>query len=181
MFKAFKECPYNELKVIIMGQEPYSQINVADGIAFSCSKATIPSEIQECLNFILQEINKTVYNGECISNVPDLTRWSNQGILMLNTALTAQIGKINQHYSIWKTFLNYLFDYLTNYNTGLVYIYLGKEAKNWESSVGINNYKFFGTHPISAIYSKSKKWDSELIFVKTTEIVKNNHNYIINW
>ena len=91
VFRAFKECPYDDLKVVIVGQDPYPTINVADGIAFSCSKTM---RLQPSLKFILDEVNRTIYNGDSVSNNPDLTRWSRQGILMLNTALTTEIGKL---------------------------------------------------------------------------------------
>jgi uracil DNA glycosylase len=83
------------------------------------------------LSFILNEVNKTVYNGHPGSLDPDLTRWSNQGILLLNTALTTTVGKIGQHYVIWKPFMAYIFDHLTWNNSGLVYIYMGKQAQEW--------------------------------------------------
>lgn len=181
VFRAFKECPYEQLKVVIVGQDPYPGINIADGIAFSCSKSQTSLQIQPSLKFILQEVNRTVYNGENISFDQDLTRWSNQGILMLNTALTVQINKIGSHYEIWKPMMNYLFDYLSNYNNGLVYIYMGKQAQNWSDSVNDNNYKLICSHPASAVYNKFKTWDCQDVFNKASEIIQKNYNYSIIW
>lgn len=178
VFRAFKECPYEELKVVIVGQDPYPTIDVADGVAFSCSKTM---KLQPSLKFMLSEVNRTVYNGEPISNSPDLTRWANQGILMLNTALTTQINKVGMHYNIWKPFLNYLFDFLSNYNNGLVYIYMGKEASTWADSVNDNCYKLFCAHPASAVYNKFRSWDSKDVFPTAQKIVQENYNYSINW
>ena len=178
VFRAFKECPYDDLKVVIVGQDPYPQINVADGVAFSCSKTM---KLQPSLKFMLDEVNRTIYNGDCVSNNPDLTRWSNQGILMLNTALTTEIGKIGKHYDIWKPLLNYLFDYLSNYNNGLVYIYMGKQASTWADNVNDNCYKLFCPHPASAVYNKSNKWDSKDVFVTTQKVVLENYKYLILW
>ena len=178
VFRAFKECPYEELKVVIVGQDPYPTIDIADGIAFSCSKTM---KLQPSLKFMLSEVNRTVYNGEPISNSPDLTRWANQGILMLNTALTTQINKVGMHYNIWKPLLNYLFDFLSNYNNGLVYIYMGKEASTWADSVNDNCYKLFCAHPASAVYNKFRSWDSKDVFPTAQKIVQENYNYSINW
>ena len=178
VFRAFKECPYEELKVVIVGQDPYPTIDIADGIAFSCSKTM---KLQPSLKFMLSEVNRTVYNGEPISNSPDLTRWANQGILMLNTALTTQINKVGMHYNIWKPLLNYLFDFLSNYNNGLVYIYMGKEASTWADSVNDNCYKLFCAHPASAVYNKFRSWDSKDVFPTAHKIVQENYNYSINW
>lgn len=178
VFRAFIECPYNDLKVVIIGQDPYPQINTADGIAFSCGKT---KELQPSLEYILNEVNRTVYNGNPGSLDPDLTRWSNQGILMLNTALTTTVGKIGQHYKIWQPFLAYLFDYLTWNNNGLIYVYLGKEAKEWSEAVNDNNYKFFAVHPASAAYNKESRWDSQNIFVEVKKIIERNYNEKIIW
>jgi uracil-DNA glycosylase len=178
MFRAFEECPLNELKVVIIGQDPYPQIGVADGIAFSCSNTM---ELQPSLEYMLNEINRTVYNGHPGSLDVDLARWSNQGILMLNTALTTTVGKIGQHYPIWKPFLAYLFDYLTWNETGLVYIYMGKQAQEWSDAVNDNNYKFFVSHPASAAYNKQERWDSENVFVKANEVVEKQFNAKITW
>lgn len=178
IFRAFKECPYDDLKVVIVGQDPYPTINVADGIAFSCSKTM---RLQPSLKFILDEVNRTVYNGDSVSNNPDLTRWSRQGILMLNTALTTEIGKIGKHYDIWKPMLNYLFDYLSNYNNGLVYIYMGKEARTWADNVNDNCFKLFCSHPASAVYNKFRRWDSQNVFHIAQKVVEENYKYLILW
>lgn len=138
-------------------------------------------ELQPSLEYMLNEINRTVYNGHPGSLDVDLARWSNQGILMLNTALTTTVGKIGQHYPIWKPFLAYLFDYLTWNETGLVYIYMGKQAQEWSDAVNDNNYKFFVSHPASAAYNKQERWDSENVFVKANEVVEKQFNAKITW
>lgn len=178
VFRAFEECPYSELKVVIVGQDPYPQFGVADGIAFSCSNTM---ELQPSLKYMLDEINRTVYEDKNISTDVDLVRWSSQGILMLNTALTTTVGKIGQHYTIWKPFLAFLFDHLTWYNNGLVYIYMGKQAHEWADAVNDNNYKIKISHPASAAYNKQSTWDSQGAFVQTKEIIQKNYNYSIDW
>lgn len=178
VFRAFEECPYNELQIVIVGQDPYPQVGVADGIAFSCSNT---NRLQPSLRYILDEVNKTVYNGERISEDLDLKRWSNQGILLLNTALTTEVGKIGAHYDIWKPFTAYLLDWLNNYNPGLIYVYMGKKAEEWSVLTNDNTtYKFTVKHPASAAYSGSK-WDSDNIFMRTRAIVKKMSGKTINW
>ena len=177
VFRAFEECPYDKLKVIIIGQDPYPQLGVADGIAFSCSNT---DKLQASLRYILQEVDKTVYNNDVISENNDLTRWSNQGILLLNTALTTEVGKIGGHYDIWKPFTAYLLDTLNNYSPGLVYVYMGKKAEEWSSLTNDNSHKFFVKHPASAAYNGSK-WDSMDVFNKVAKIVKDSTNETITW
>jgi uracil-DNA glycosylase len=177
VFRAFEECPYDKLQVIIIGQDPYPTLGVADGISFSCSNT---NKLQPSLKFILQEVDRTVYNGHLVSDELDLARWSNQGILMLNTALTVEVGKIGSHYDIWKPFTAYLLDWLNNYNPGLIYVYMGKKAEDWSDLTTNTQYKFFVKHPASAAYNGSK-WDSDDIFNKISSIVTNTTGNIITW
>lgn len=178
LFRAFEECPYDKLEVIIIGQDPYPQLGVADGIAFSCSNT---DKLQPSLRYILDEVNKTVYDGEQKSTDLDLKRWANQGVLLLNTALTTEVGKIGGHYDIWKPFTAYLLDWLNNYNPGLIYVYMGKKAEEWSDLINNTDYKFFVKHPASAAYNGSK-WDSDGVFTKIHEILgKTRGDYLITW
>ncbi len=177
LFRAFEECPYDELKVVFIGQDPYPQLGVADGISFSCSNT---NKVQPSLRYIFEEIERTVYQEFPSYQDPDLTRWSKQGILMLNTALTVEVGKIGSHYDIWKSFTAYLLDWLNNYNPGLIYVYMGKKAEEWSELTNDNNYKFTVKHPASAAYNGSK-WDSNDIFNKISKLVEENNGQKIVW
>lgn len=178
VFRAFEECPYDNLKVVIIGQDPYPQLGVADGISFSCSNT---NKLQPSLRYVLDEINRTVYGENPVSTDVDLRRWSNQGILMLNTSLTTEVGKIGQHYDIWKNFTAYLLDYLTHNKENIVYIYMGKKAQEWADLTGDNNHKLFVSHPASAAYTKQKHWNSDNVFLKTQVLVKKYFNSEIIW
>lgn len=181
LFRAFEECPYKDLKVIMVGQDPYPVLGAADGIAFSCSTLTKP---QPSLDYLLKEIDKTVYSPP---NIPvpwdlDLKRWSNQGVLMLNTALTCEINKIGSHIELWRPFMVALFDMLNNYNTGIIYVFMGSKAKEWHKSIeSTDNYKFFTTHPASAAYKGSKEWDSGNLFNQVNKLLYGNTGEKITW
>ncbi len=177
LFRAFEECPYDDLKVIFIGQDPYPQIGVADGISFSCGNT---NKVQPSLRYIFGEIERTVYQEFPSYQDPDLSRWSKQGILMLNTALTVEVGKIGSHYDIWKPFTAYMLDYLNNHNKELIYVYMGKKAEEWSVLTGDNNYKFTVKHPASAAYNGSK-WDSNDIFNKISKLVEENNGQKIIW
>ena len=157
VFRAFEECPYDELKVVMVGQDPYPTLGVADGIAFSCSKS---EKEQPSLRFMLDEAQKMY---PFYDRPLDLKRWSNQGVLLLNTALTTEVGNIGSHYDIWKLFTTYLLDWLNINNSGLVYVYMGKKAEEWSSITNDSNIKYFVKHPASAAYNGSN-WDSGDIF-----------------
>lgn len=178
MFRAFEECPYDKTKVIVVGQDPYPTVDVADGIAFSCKNTP---NLQPSIRYILTAINDTVYDGNATSSEQDLTRWANQGILLLNTALTTTVSKSGQHFKIWQPFTAYLFDWLNWHNSGIVYIYMGKKAEEWRDSVSDNNYKLIVSHPASAAYTKQQKWECNDVFNHTNNIMHHLYGEKITW
>ena len=178
MFRAFEECPYDDLKIVVVGQDPYPTPEVADGIAFSCKNTP---NLQPSIRYILTAINDTVYDGNATSSDKDLTRWANQGILLLNTALTTTVSKSGQHFKIWQPFIAYLFDWLNWHAPGLVYIYTGKKAEEWKDAVSDNNYKLVVSHPASAAYNKQQTWDCKDVFNETNKIMHNLYGEEITW
>jgi uracil-DNA glycosylase len=177
LFKAFEECPYDELKVVIVGQDPYPKEGVADGIAFSCSKTEHPSQVQPSLRYIHKALDAEGLEHFHTYNLKD---WANQGILMLNTALTTTIGTPGAHTDLWEPFMKFLFEVL-NEQKGLVYIFMGKVAQSWRSHINQeDNYIFTCSHPASAAYSQGD-WYSNGVFKNADKIVKENFNYNIKW
>jgi uracil-DNA glycosylase len=171
IFRSFEECPYKDLKVVIIGQDPYPQAGIADGISFSCSKT---NKVQPSLRYLFKEIEDTVYpNGYTWD--PDLKRWSNQGVLMLNTALTCEINKIGSHIELWKPFIHYLLSALNEYCAGICYVFLGNKAKEWNKLIEPCNFKFFTTHPASAAYKKSNTWDSGNVFNQLNVVIEKQY------
>jgi uracil-DNA glycosylase len=120
IFNAFKECPYDDLKVVIVGQDPYPQLGVADGIAFSCSNKGKAEKS-------LQYINKALGTDHT-----DLKYWANQGVLLINTALTVQINSIGSHYNLWKPFTSYLFDTINKVKPDTIFVLMGNKAQEWK-------------------------------------------------
>jgi uracil-DNA glycosylase len=178
-FRAFEECPEKELKVVMIGQDPYPHMGVADGIAFSCGLTGKP---QPSLKNMFEAIEETVFQGYPTHQDPDLTRWANQGVLMLNSALTTQIDKVGTHYDIWKDFIMYVLDMLSLTNSGLIFMLLGAKAQELESVIGQNHYILKASHPASAAYTKTV-WDCNDIFNKANEILAKNNGpqYKIQW
>lgn len=169
VFRAFEECPYDKLKVIIVGQDPYPQLGVADGIAFSCSKTGKP---EASLRYIQEAIQRTVYQDVKAEQSPDLSRWSNQGILMLNTALTTEVGKIGRHYDIWHPFIMFLIDVLSHKRNDIVWIFMGKKASEYEDFLLFNPNKLFCSHPASAAYAKQQQWDCNDVFNQCNKLLR---------
>jgi uracil-DNA glycosylase len=178
LFRAFEECSYNTLKVIILGQDPYPYLNVADGIAFSCS---IDNRIQPSLKYIGQEIKRTVYPEQEWVIPTDLKCWSNQGVLMLNSALTTTVNKIGVHYKLWQPFLTFLFDHFTFNGNDYVYAFLGRKAEDWAISVPTTCYKFIVTHPAAAAHNKSEIWESKNLFNEINNALVSLNKESIVW
>lgn len=166
-FNAFIECPYNDLKVVIVGQDPYPQLGVADGIAFSCSNKGKAEKS-------LQYINKALGTDHT-----DLKYWSNQGVLLINTALTVEINKIGSHYGLWKSFTEYLFDTLNRHNKNLIFVLMGKKAEEWAPL--LSNMKIYKVaHPASAAY-KGGEWDCKDVFNKVNNELIKQDKTCIKW
>ena len=179
VFRAFEECPEKDLKIIMIGQDPYPHFGVADGIAFSCGLTMKP---QPSLKNMFEAIEETVFQGYPTHQDPDLTRWANQGVLMLNSALTTQIDKVGTHYNIWKDFIAYVIDMLSLTNSGLIFMLLGAKAQELESMISQSHYILKASHPASAAYTKTT-WDCNDIFNKANEILAKNNGpqYKIQW
>lgn len=179
VFRALEECPLDKLKVVIIGQDPYPYLNVADGISFSCG---LTGKVQPSLQKMFEELDRTVYPDIPQDHDPDLTRWSNQGVLMLNTALTCQVDKIGSHYDIWQPFLSYLLDMLSLTSSGLIFCLLGAKAHELEGMITPSHYVLKASHPASAAYNKGN-WDCDDMFNKINTIIRQNNgeDYTIRW
>lgn len=178
VFRAFEECPIADMNVVVVGQDPYPTIGVADGISFSCG---LTKKTQPSLRIIFEAIERTVYQGSSVQQDPDLSRWSKQGILMLNTALTCQINKIGTHIDIWQSFTAYVFDAINHAKSNVVFVLLGKKAEEYKDLIGDNQQVLVSSHPASAIYFKEKHWNCGDIFNKTNQVLESLGKNKIIW
>ena len=179
VFRAFQECPTNTVKVVMIGQDPYPQFDVADGIAFSCGNTNYP---EASLRFMLKEIRLTVPEEQKDPlQSADLKRWSNQGVLMLNCALTTNIGEIGKHYELWSDFIAFVLDYLGWNNQGIIYVMLGKKAQEWDDYIYDSNVKIHVSHPASAAYNNQSRWESNDLFNKINQNLLLTNQTSIIW
>lgn len=179
VFRAFEECPHDKLKVIIIGQDPYPHLGIADGLAFSCGNTMKP---QPSLQNIFEAIEYTIHQEFPTYQDPNLVRWANQGVLLLNSALTCEIDKVGSHYSVWKEFVAYTMDMLNFTDSGLIFVLMGKQAQELESMIGDHHYIIKTTHPAAASYSKTK-WEYGHVFEEINKIIEgqNGSTFKINW
>lgn len=123
-FRAFKETRFDDIKVVILGQDPYHGDNQADGLAFSVNENM---KIPPSLRNIFKEIERDL--GIPCRSGGDLTRWAVQGVLLLNTVLTVEKGKAGSHRNIgWETFTDRIISSISAMTNGVVFMLWGNDS-----------------------------------------------------
>lgn len=125
IFNALKLTAYNDVKVLILGQDPYHEPHQAHGLAFSVLDPTPPPP---SLKNIYKELNDDL--GLPIPENGDLTKWAEQGVLLLNTALTVRRGQANSHRGKgWEIFTDRIIELLNERKKPVVFILWGANAR----------------------------------------------------
>jgi uracil-DNA glycosylase len=130
VFAAFNLMPVNDVKVVILGQDPYPTVGYANGFCFSVNPNNkIPKSLKNIFIELQDDIGKEIpLNG-------DLSKWANQGIFLLNTILTVENGKPESHVKIgWEEFTDAIIQLLSFRNSNLVFLLWGAKAekkKEW--------------------------------------------------
>ena len=125
IFNALKYTPYNKAKVLILGQDPYHEPGQAHGLAFSVKKGTEPPP---SLKNIYKELSTDV--GFVPPLHGELTKWAEQGVLLLNTSLTVRRSQANSHRGKgWEIFTDRVIELLNQRETPMVFMLWGNNAK----------------------------------------------------
>lgn len=126
IFNAFWKTPFTNLKVVILGQDPYHGTNQAHGLSFSVQKGiAIPPSLQN----IYKEL-ETHIPGFKIPNHGDLTEWAEQGVLLLNATLTVRASTAGSHQKFgWETFTDKVIKEISDKKEGIVFLLWGKFAQ----------------------------------------------------
>ena len=125
IFNAFNLCPFDKVKVVILGQDPYYKKEQAMGLSFS-----VPEGIK--LPPSLRKIYKEIEEDLCYSmpESGDLTRWAEQGVLLLNTTLTVRDAKPNSHKRFkWQKFTDAAIKALSEHREHIVFMLWGNDAR----------------------------------------------------
>lgn len=177
MFKCFKECPFDDTKVVFIGQDPYYQPGIADGLAFSCGNT---NKEQPSLKFIYDEIQRTAYHSNYV-RTPSLVRWANQGVLLLNTALTVEAGRPDSHTELWAPFMRYVIPGISRALPDVVFVFVGSRAKAYAPLLKqATNAKFNIVHPAAAAH-RGGQWDCEDIFNRVNQVLEAQNDDKIVW
>ena len=179
VFKAFKLCPYNKCRVIFVGQDPYPQKNIAQGILFGNSSDTPEDKLSPSL----QVIKESVINFEIPHNLitfdPTLESWAKQGILMINSALTTEVGKIGVHMMKWRPFMIAFLKQMSMINPGIIYVLFGSQAQILEPYISKNNYVLKIEHP--AYFARTNKKMPYHIWKDINKILYDLYGERIEW
>ena len=144
IFKAFRNTSYKETKVVILGQDPYHGENQAEGLSFSVKVGVNkPPSLQN----IFKELHDDL--GYSIPSTGSLVKWSEEGVLLLNTVLTVEKDKAASHKDIgWETFTDSVIKKLNEKNSPIVFILWGSFARNKKSLItNKNHYIIESAHP----------------------------------
>lgn len=176
IFNAFHFTPLNEVKVVILGQDPYHGAGQAHGLCFSVKPGV---RIPPSLVNIYKELHDDL--GCKIPNNGYLTKWASQGVLMLNTVLTVRAHEANSHRGIgWETFTDSAIQILNKQDRPIVYILWGKPAQNKKKMLD-NPKHFIIESPHPSPLSSFRGFFGSKPFSKTNEFLIKNNLEPIDW
>lgn len=176
IFNAFNTTPFDKVKVVLIGQDPYHGDGQAHGLSFSVQDGITPPP---SLVNIFKELHSDI--GVPISKSGNLTKWAEQGVLLLNASLTVKRNEPNSHAKIgWADFTNAVIEKLSSQREHLVFLLWGKFAQ--EKQVLIDETKHLvlkAAHP--SPYSANTGFFGCRHFSKTNEYLAANGIDPINW
>lgn len=202
IFNVFK-IPLNQIKVVILGQDPYHTPDTAIGYAFAVNEN---SKIPPSLRIIREELDNscenTLWGNQYLLNkdLPiwkTLQHWSNQGVFLLNTALTVEAGNPGSHLEYWENFTKHVIKLISYYNPS-IWLLWGKKAQSYSSQIfsGINikdykdsiedipkgkNYILEAPHPAASLYGGKNSFIGCNHFNITNQLLKQNNKKQIKW
>ena len=177
IFKAFSLSKIEDLKVVILGQDPYHGFGQAQGLSFST-----PANIKNppSMMNILKEINDDL-GKKSICEDGDLTPWAKDGVLLLNTILTVEEGFPKSHHNLgWEIFTDNIIKYISDNCQDIVFILWGSPAISKIKLIDKKKHHIL-TSPHPSPLSSYRGFFGSKHFSKTNEILKNLGKKEINW
>ena len=177
VFNAFNLCPFNEVKVVIMGQDPYHEPGQAMGLSFSVPEGVaIPPSLQN----IFKEIQADL--GKPLPTSGDLTRWASQGVLLLNATLTVQAHVANSHQGLgWSVFSDAAIRALSAHREHLVFMLWGGYARSKRSLIdGQRHLILESVHP-SPLSANRGGWFGNHHFSRCNAYLRSHGLTEIDW
>lgn len=166
IFSAFDKTPLDQVRVVILGQDPYHEANQANGLAFSVNSGT---KIPPSLRNIFKEL-KDDLGGELRTNT-DLSDWAEQGVLLLNTSLTVIESQANSMSKLWEPFTDSVIRLLNEQERPIVFVLWGNNARKKKSIIDTSrHYVIESAHP--SPLSANRGFFGSKPFSKTNQILK---------
>lgn len=176
IFNAFKLTPFGNVKVVILGQDPYHEKGQAHGLAFSTPEGRpIPRSLKNIFKEINAEYDYPIPQSGCLEN------WARQGVFLLNTVLTVEEGNANSHSKCgWQTFTDNVIGLLNDASQPIVFMLWGKQAeKKKELITNPNHLVLVTSHP--SPFSARRGFFGSNHFKLANEFLKENNLEEINW
>ena len=143
IFHAFKRTSFNNTKVVIIGQDPYHGKDQANGLAFSVKKHI---KIPPSLRNIFKEIQDDLFINN--DNHGDLTKWADQGVLLLNSILTVREDSPRSHRNKgWEKFTNNIISEISSKKSHVIFMLWGENAQEKEALINSSHTILKSTHP----------------------------------
>lgn len=185
LFKAFELCPLENVRVVILGQDPYHSTHdgfpQANGLAFSTNHGC---PIQPSLSNIYKELKKE-YPDFKIPTHGDLSAWAIQGVLLLNTCLTVKPHQAKSHKEIWNGFIAKILDSIGHVNPVCIYLLWGAQAQNKQYLIGERSITLNASHPSPFSAYKASRDSPAFMgcghFRKVNEFLEKQGKPPINW
>ena len=177
IFKAFSLTKLDNLKVVILGQDPYHGYGQAQGLAFSTpSNIKNPPSMQNILQEIAGDLQRP---SVCLDG--DLTTWAEQGVLLLNTVLTVEEAKAGSHQKLgWEIFTDNIIKYISQNCSDIVFLLWGSPAIKKSNLIDANKHHILASvHP--SPLSAYRGFLGCKHFSKTNQILKKLNKEEINW
>lgn len=184
VFRAFELCSLNDLKIVMLGMEPYPDKYMgkprATGILFGNRKEVSEDNLSPSLNIVKEAAINFEVPHYCITFDQTLESWAKQGILMINSALTVEMNRIGSHVMLWRPFIAKLLKNLSEYNTAIVYVLFGRQAQTFKPYINSRfNHIIEIEHP--AYFARSGTRMPHQLFVDISNEVKRIYGIPIKW
>lgn len=175
VFNCMNICDFNNLKVVLLGQDPYHQKDQAMGLSFSVPEnIKIPPSLVNIYKELKTDCNIEHTNG-------DLTNWAKQGVLLLNTSLTVRESCPNSHQKYWRPFTDNLIKYISDNKEGIVFLLWGGNAKDKKKFIDSEKHYILEANHPSPLSANRGGWFGCKHFSKTNNILEKDGKKKILW
>lgn len=177
IFAAFAACSFEDVKVVIIGQDPYHGVGQANGLCFSVNDGIpFPPSLQNIFKEIEQDL------GKPIPPTGNLERWAKQGVLLLNATLTVRQSEAGSHQKKgWETFTDAVIKAISDQNEKIVFLLWGGFAKKKGAKIDRNKHFVLESGHPSPLSANRGFWFGNKHFSKANEILENEEKSPINW